>query len=298
MLSYQHEYHCGNHGDVLKHAVLALVLEALKRKEAPFRVLDANAGSGLYDLTGPAARRTGEFRGGIGRVLERVRAEPPPPAVAAALAPYLAAIRAVNATRGEADALVLYPGSPAIARHGLRSGDHLELLELHPGALDALRANLGRNPFGGGGRDRQVHIHGRDAREGLPALLPPPERRGLVLLDPSYEVKDEFRKTRQLLAACHARFPTGIYLVWYPLLAHAEARRFVPSVAGSGLRKIWQAELQVEGNDHDGLRGSGMLVVNPPWGMEESLGALMPWLWETLSVEGRGHWTSAWLVPE
>ncbi len=279
MLSYQHDYHAGNHADVLKHAVLALALRALQRKDTPLRVFDAHAGSGRYDLAAREAARHAEHEGGIARVL----AAPAPPAV---LDPYLQAVHACNPGGG----LRHYPGSPAIARHALRADDHLVLMELHPRALAALRRT-----FRG---DRQVHVHGRDCAEGLPALVPPPERRGLVLVDPAYEVKADFAGVAGLLAACHRRWPGGVYLAWYPLIRDRESERFPGRVAGLGIRRIYHAVLEVAARGAMGLRGSGLCIVNPPFGLDSELGALLPWLWETLSVDGAGGWHAGWLVPE
>ena len=279
MLSYQHEYHAGNHADVLKHAALTLVIRALQRKPTPIRVLDAYAGSGLYDLGSREARRNAEHEGGIARVLA---APAPPPE----LADYLDVVRACN----PGPALRRYPGSPWIARQLLRPADQLELLELHPRALSALRRTLGGHA--------EVHVHGRDCHEGLPALVPPPERRGVALIDPSYEVKDEFARVAELLAACHRRWPTGVYLLWYPLLRDRAAERFVPKVAALGIRRIYRAELSIEGTGYDGMRGSGVLVVNLPYGLEAGFGSLLAWLWDVLSTQQRGDWLAGWLVPE
>lgn len=280
MLSYQHEYHCGNHADVLKHAVLALAIRALQRKDTPLRIIDSHAGSGIYSLTSGEARKTGDFHTGIVRVL--AAASPP-----AALEPYLAAIHALN---GEGAAVSRYPGSPWLARYLLRPRDHLALMELHPRALGKLRELFGRNP--------QVHIHKRDSFEGLPALVPPPERRGLVLIDPSYEVKADFNGVVELLRTCHGRWPGGTYLIWHPQIRHDAAEHFAGQVAASGIRRIYRASLQVEADDYPGLRGSGLLIVNLPFGVEAQLAALLPWLWQTLAVHGRGSWHTGWLVPE
>ena len=279
MLSYQHEYHAGNHADVLKHAVLALVIRALQRKPAPIRVLDAHAGSGIYDLTSREARKNAEHEAGVVRVLA---AGAPP----AELDPYFDAVRACN----KGAALRRYPGSASIARHLLRPIDHLELMELHPRAVSALRRRLGG--------DRRVHIHQRDCFEGLPALVPPPERRGLALIDPAYEVKDEFGRVVALLESCHLRWPGGTYMIWYPLIRDRAGERFPNKIAASGIRRIFRLALQVEAQDFTGLRGSGLLIVNMPFGLEERLEALMPWLWKTLSVDSRGEWQAEWLVPE
>jgi 23S rRNA (adenine2030-N6)-methyltransferase len=279
MLSYQHEYHFGNHADVLKHAVLALAIRALQRKDTPLRVLDAFAGSAIYELRSPEARRRPEFRTGISRIV--AAADPP-----GELDPYLETVWACNA----GSRLSRYPGSPRIARRLLRRQDQLTLIELHPRALTALR-----QAFAG---DRQVHIHDRDAFEGLPALLPPPERRGLVLVDPSYEVKEDFRRVVALVQTCHRRWPGGTFLIWYPLIRDRAAARFPGAVAGAGIRKIFHAELQVQAEDFDGLRGSGLLIVNLPFGLERKLKALLPWLRDTLASPEHGRWRAEWLVPE
>jgi 23S rRNA (adenine2030-N6)-methyltransferase len=279
MLSYQHEYHFGNHADVLKHATLALCIRALQRKEAPLRVIDAHAGAGRYDTDTKEARRRPEFRAGIGRLWNL--AEPP-----AELAAYLGIVRALNA----GPQLRRYPGSPLIARRLLRPQDQLALLELHPQAANALARLFAHDP--------QTHVHFRDSYEGLPALLPPPERRGLVLIDPSYEVKEEFNRVRDLLVACHGRWPGGTYLVWYPLIRHPASGRFPGKIAAAGIRDVYQVEVRVEDDGFQGLRGSGVLIVNLPFGLDRSLAKLAPWLWKALSMEGRGGFKSEWLVPE
>ncbi len=279
MLSYQHDYHAGNHADVLKHSVLALVIRALQRKDKPLRVLDVHAGSGIYDLRSGEARKNEEFTGGIARVL----AAPGPPAETA---DYLDAVRALN---GKSGGLHLYPGSPQVARHLLRPGDHLELLELHPAALARLHRNFGR--------DARVHIHDRNAFEGLPALVPPKEKRGVVLVDPAYEVKEEFTAVVELLKTCHRRWTSGVYLLWYPLIRHPLAERFTAKVRATAIPGIAHAELRVEAEGFHGMRGSGVCIVNAPFGLEQKLNALLPWLWATLRNDDRSGWKVEWLTP-
>jgi 23S rRNA (adenine2030-N6)-methyltransferase len=279
MLSYQHEYHAGNHADVLKHIVWTLVIQALQRKPGALRLYDSHAGSGDYDLGSREARRNAEHEAGVARVLAAT--QPP-----ADLEPWLAIVRAANLARG----LRRYPGSPAIARALLRPADHLVLMELHPQALSRLRRKYGR--------DRQVHIHARDSFEGLPALVPPPERRGAALIDPSYEVKDDFRRVSAMLATCHQRWAGGTYVVWYPLLSERAAERFPGLVADSGIARIYRLVLQVTPDAAPGMRGSSLLIVNPPFGLPERFQALLPWLWRALSPDGSGHAHAGWLVPE
>ncbi|MEZ5566579.1 MAG: 23S rRNA (adenine(2030)-N(6))-methyltransferase RlmJ [Gammaproteobacteria bacterium] len=275
MLSYQHEYHVGNHADVLKHSVLALVVRALQKKDTPIRILDAHAGSGIYDLRSREARKHGEYEHGIGRVL----GQPLPPVE---IHDYLGIVRALNSHADPGGELRLCPGSPEVARQLLRPTDHLELIELHPAALAQLHRYFGRNAH--------IHIHNRNTFEGLPALLPPTERRGVVLMDPSYEVKEEFVGVVDLLKSCHRRWANGVFLIWYPLLRHPLAERFPAKVRAAGLPKVLQVELQVEIDAYQGMRGSGLCIVNPPFGLEGKLNVLLPWLWDALKNDERTGW--------
>jgi 23S rRNA (adenine2030-N6)-methyltransferase len=281
MLSYQHEYHAGNHADALKHAVLAAILGALGRKPAPFRVIDGFAGSGRYDLFGPEASRHAEYKSGISRLLAM-----PPAGVPAVVALYLDAVRALNPD----GRLRQYPGSPALALALTRPEDAVDLLEQHPRSQRVLRAAVRG--------ERRAHFHDRDAYEGLPALLPPKERRGLVLIDPAYEVKDEFKRIPELLATCYRRWPQGVYAIWYPLIRDPLAEKFVSRVINTGIRRIWQAELAVGPKRPLGLWGSGMLVVNLPFGLDAELRAAVGWLHGALAEEGAGPAVARWLTPE
>jgi len=279
MLSYQHDYHAGNHADVLKHCVLALIIRALQRKDTPLRVLDVHAGSGIYDLRSGEARKNAEFAGGI----ERVLAASMPPAE---VRDYVDAVRTLN---GPGKDPHLYPGSPQVARHLLRPQDHLELLELHPAALARLHRHFGRDP--------RVHIHDRNAFEGLPALVPPKEKRGAVLVDSAYEVKEDFTAIVELLKNCHHRWTGGVFMVWYPLIRHPLAERFVAKVRATGIPGILHAELRVEAEGFNGMRGSGLCIVNAPFGLDQKLNVLLPWLWATLKNDDRSGWKVEWLTP-
>jgi 23S rRNA (adenine2030-N6)-methyltransferase len=277
MLSYRHSYHAGNHADVLKHATVALLVEALKKKEGPFAYVETHAGAGRYDLRSEQAQKTGEYLEGIARLWQE-------PAAPAALGSYLEAVRALN-SGGE---LVFYPGSPRVVRHSLRPQDRMSLMELHNNEYPVLKQE-----FAG---DRQVAVHHRDGYEGLNALLPPKEKRGLVLIDPSYEVKSEYGQVVTSLATAVKRWSNGIYAVWYPLLASAQTEAFMAQFRATGLRKLLRAEITVRG-EGIGMYGSGMLVLNPPWHLDSQLQELLPWVVERLAP-GVGQARVDWLVPE
>jgi 23S rRNA (adenine2030-N6)-methyltransferase len=275
VLSYQHDYHAGNHADVLKHSVLAILIRALQRKPAPIRIIDSHAGSGLYDLEGALAQHGREFEHGAARALAAPR---PPPS----LAPYLEVLRALNPD----GALRSYPGSPQLSLSLLREHDQLELFELHPQAAAALHTRFRRH--------RQVHIHRRDGFEGLVAVLPPKERRGIALIDPSYEHKHEFTRAADVLARAYARWAGGVFAVWYPLIRHAGSTRLIANLGNLELPRVFLVELEVT-PDAAGLRGSGLVIVNLPYQTDRELGELLPWLRESLGREGGGAWRAEWL---
>lgn len=277
MLSYRHAFHAGNFADVHKHAAFVLGIEALRRKPAPFCVLDAYAGAGAYSLEDQPAALTGEWRDGIGKVL--AAADSPE-----ALSPYLQCVRAANPP----GTLANYPGSPALAAALLREHDRLVCLELHPDDHRLLKACFSA--------ERRVHVHRRDAHEGLPALLPPAEKRGLVLLDPPYERRQEYAEVPARLRRAHSRWPEGSYLLWYPLLAGNPHERLVAELAAGDIRRILAQELRLSPHA-PGLRGSGLLWLNPPWQAETELQQTGAWLVEHLGAPGAGA-RLQWLVPE
>lgn len=276
MLSYRHAFHAGNFADVHKHAALVLGIEALRRKPAAFCVLDAYAGAGAYSLSGPA-ELTGEWRDGIGKAL--AAADPPD-----ALVPYLQCVRAANPPAVLKD----YPGSPALAAALLRERDRLVCLELHPTDHRLLKAYFAA--------DRRVQVHRRDAHEGLPALLPPAEKRGLVLLDPPYERSEEYAEVPATLRRAYRRWPGGSYLLWYPLLAGNPHERLVADLAAGDIRRILVQELCLF-PDAPGLRGSGLLWINPPWQADARLQQTGAWLVEHLGAPGAAA-RLEWRVPE
>jgi 23S rRNA (adenine2030-N6)-methyltransferase len=284
VLSYRHAFHAGNFADVFKHAVLALLVEALGQKPKPFFFLDTHAGAGRYDLASPRARSHPEFQDGIGRVWGRAAGAPPE------LAPYLEAVRALNpACSGGRAPLRFYPGSPRIARHLLRPGDRMALCELHPTDHGHLAAELAGDP--------QVGVHHRDGYEALKALLPPPERRGLVLIDPAFERRDEWARLADGLAIAGRRWPTGVLAAWYPRYAGAPVANLQRRVAASGAGKVLVAELDVLPEDSPGgLNGAGMLIVNPPWQVDTRIVTALAWLHPRLAREGEGRYRVEWLA--
>lgn len=280
MLSYRHDYHAGNHADVLKHAVLSLLLVALRRKDTAFFYLETHAGPGRYDLFSAAAQKTAEWQNGIGRLFSTAACPP-------GLSAYLEIVRACNPQFS----LREYPGSPRLARYLLRAQDRMLLCELHGSDYPRLREE-----FRG---DRQVGVHHRDGYEALQAFLPPREKRGLVLIDPAYEVKDEYRQVVAALIQAHARWPGGLYALWYPLLGSGYHKPMLDELKNSGIRRQLCVELGIEAEDGPiGMHGSGLLIINPPWKLDEQLQNLLPWLQQMLAKEGTGRWSVEWLAGE
>jgi 23S rRNA (adenine2030-N6)-methyltransferase len=282
-VNYRHAFHAGSFADVVKHAVLCRILNYLRTKEAPFRVIDTHAGAGLYDLTGEEASRGGEWYDGIARLM----AAQLPEKAAALLAPYLDVIGALN----ERDRLKIYPGSPAIVRAWLRPQDRLIACELEPKAAVALSHNLR-----GDTRIKTLEIDGWTA---LAAYVPPPERRGLVLIDPPFEQDDDFAKLASGLSVAHRKWATGIYALWYPIKGRDEPDALAKSLSRLGIPKILRAELTVAApGDVPGLNGSGLIVVNPPWTLEAELSTLLPVLAGALGRDGKGAYRLDWLAGE
>ena len=278
MLSYRHAFHAGNFADLIKHVVLVEILEHLVRKATPFEYIDTHAGAGLYDLHSAAALKLREYAGGIGRLQPQDYPE---------MARYFEVIQAFNA----ADELAFYPGSPAIAGYFLRPQDRAWLFELHPRDYELLRANLAGN--------RRMKVQCQDGFEGLQALLPPTSRRGLVLIDPSYEVKSDYDLVvDRLLAACR-KFSHGIYALWYPVVERRRIDELETRIAGSGIRNVQRFELGVAPDSAArGMTAAGMLVVNPPWKLLEKMAGLLPRLAPALAEEGGGSYKCEVLAGE
>jgi len=280
MLAYRHLFHAGNFADVFKHALLSRLLIALGEKEKPYCYLDTHAGIGLYDLAHKWAQKAREYENGIGRLWKR-RDIPP------ALVPYMEAVKAQNTGR----ALRFYPGSPLMAKRLVRPTDRIVLTELNKTDYAELKALFARDP--------QVGVHLLDGYQALKAFLPPKEKRGLVLIDSSFDRAREFERITEALGEAHARWPTGMYAIWYPLMAPGAMRNFELAVKKLGIRKILKLELTIAERDFDAtIPGCGMLIVNPPWRFEDEARPMLRWLWEALSTRRGGGATVTWLVPE
>ncbi|MDC9590337.1 23S rRNA (adenine(2030)-N(6))-methyltransferase RlmJ [Xenorhabdus sp. XENO-10] len=280
MLSYRHSFHAGNHADVLKHTVQSLIIESMKEKEKPFLYLDTHSGAGRFQLSGEHAERTGEYLEGIARIWQRDD-------IPEELAAYINAVKALNPS----GSLRYYPGSPLIARHLLREYDELNLSELHPSDFPLLRTEFSR--------DRRTRALREDGFQQLKSKLPPRSRRGFVLIDPSYELKSDYQNVVLGIQEGHKRFATGTYALWYPVVLRQQIKRLVKKLEATGIRKILQIELGVRpDSDQRGMTASGMIVINPPWKLEQQMKAILPWLHQVLVPEGIGHTSVEWIVPE
>lgn len=275
MLSYRHVHHAGNHADVLKHTVLLAVLDHFNRKDKPYWVIDTHAGAGGYRFDTGRAKAHAEHEDGIGRLWERNDLPPP-------VAAYVAAIRADNPDGH----LRRYPGSPLLALRTMRASDRLRLFELHPADVKLLGQNIaGAAPDA----QKRVAIRQEDGFAGMKALLPPPPRRGLVLIDPSYEDKRDYLQVVSALKEGLQRFATGTFMLWYPLLQRNESI----TLAGK-LKKLapdWlNLTLTVQPPSPDGLgmHGSGVFLINPPWTLAQEMRAALPWLADALAIDKLG----------
>ncbi len=268
-MNYRHAFHAGNFADVLKHAVLARILLYLRRKDTAVRFIDTHSGAGIYDLDGPEAERSGEARDGV----DRLRAAELPAPAAELLAPYLEAVRATGAEN-------LYPGSPKIALHLLRPQDRALFCELLPQALTDLRRVSSS--------DRRAKAIGIDGYQGLNAFVPPPEKRGLVLIDPPFERRDEYERCYEALAKALAKWPGGIFMVWQPVKEPEIADSFCQAVGSLG--EALRIDLQVA-TPGKGMTRTGLVVVNPPYVLEQEMRVLLPVLTQILARDdGAKFW--------
>jgi 23S rRNA (adenine2030-N6)-methyltransferase len=262
MLSYQHAYHAGNLADVHKHLALVMLLRRLKQKGKPFSFIDTHAGRGLYDLESAQARKTREAETGVLRLALTDGAPDP-------VRDYLSLLFA----RNRQGPIRFYPGSAAIAHAMLRDVDRAILLELHPQEAAALRQFIAS--------DSRFSLHVRDCYEALPALLPPPIRRGLVFIDPSYEMKGEYEDIVRLLGRALRRWANGIYLLWYALLPEARDRLLLRQIERLAAPKTLISNYSFS-TSADGLQGSGLVIVNSPWQFNKELAAAMQYIIDVL----------------
>jgi 23S rRNA (adenine2030-N6)-methyltransferase len=282
-MNYRHAFHAGNFADVVKHAVIARVIVHLKEKSTPFRVIDTHAGAGIYDLLGAEASRTHEWRDGVARLMSARFSEP----VGKLLSPYLDAIAAVNTPAQ----LRRYPGSPALVLQLLRPQDRLLACELEPSAAAVLAREMRA--------DERVKVITIDGWTALKAYIPPKERRGLVIVDPPYESRNEFRHAVEGLAVAHRKWATGTYLLWYPITTRGEPDALARHLRNSGIAKILRTELLVDApHDATRLTGTGLMVVNPPWRLEDELKTLLPTLSAVLAQGAGAGFTLDWLARE
>jgi len=282
-VNYRHIYHAGNFADVVKHIVLARTIDYLKRKPGAFRVIDTHAGIGVYDLSSEEAQKTGEWKDGIGRLLD---ADLPDDA-AALIAPYLDAVRAANTAGG----ITAYPGSPAITHHLLRNQDRLTAIELHPADAETLKKR-----FAGDFQTRVIELDGWLA---LGAHLPPKEKRGLVIVDPPFEREGEFDRLIDGLVKAYKRWPGGTNLMWYPVKNRKAVAAFRDTLREAGIAKIFDLSLDIRAPSvPERLDGTGLVVVNPPYPLEAEMKIVLPVLARLLGDGKDATWRAEWLAGE
>jgi len=278
MLSYRHSFHAGNFADVIKHIVLVEILQHLCRKDSPFDYIDTHAGAGLFDLGSENAVKLQEFRDGIAKLTQPEWPE---------LAAYFAVLSEYNSP----GKLQHYPGSPLIARHFLRTRDREWLFELHPADFATLQDNVAG--------DRRIKVAREDGFQGLLRVLPPLSRRALVLIDPAYEVKDDFLQVVDTCTRAWKKFATGIYLVWYPVVERERINELESRFVSSGMRNIQRFELGLTADTAArGLTAAGLIVINPPWPLMEKMQALLPRLIAALRKDEGGFFKADTLVDE
>jgi 23S rRNA (adenine2030-N6)-methyltransferase len=283
MLSYRHAFHAGNHADVLKHSVTIQLLRYLGQKETAYMVIDTHAGAGVYALDSNFASKNAEYETGIARLWDRDD-------LPEALAEYVQLIKEMNPS----GKMRYYPGSPYCAEKKMREQDRLRLFELHPAEGKILEENFrkleahalaqGQRPSA---RGKRVMVQRADGFASLKAMLPPPSRRGLVLIDPPYEDKRDYSRVRDVLEEALLRFPTGTYAVWYPVLQRNESKQLPERLKRLGAKSWLNVTLSIHGPAPDGfgLHASGMFILNPPWTLEPMLREMMPYLVDVLGVD-------------
>ena len=261
MLSYRHAFHAGNFADVLKHSVLTLVLEYMTRKEKGFYYIDSHSGAGMYQLADEYAQKTGEYKDGIAKLIEQQD-------LPEALELYIDLVKDLNR---EEDELSLYPGSPGIARQFTRRQDSAHLFELHPTDIEHLKEYSQRW--------NKSHVKKSDGYQGVLGLVPPPNRRGVVLIDPPYELKEDYLKAVRTIVNAYKKFATGTYILWYPVVKRELVEQMQNAFTKSDVRNVVQVEYcQKADTTEYGMTGTGLFIVNPPWQLTQQLEEILPYL--------------------
>lgn len=281
MLSYRHGYHAGNFADVLKHVVISLILKHLQKKEKPFCYLDTHAAAGMYDLQSEFAQKNREYINGITAVISLSD-------IPEILESYTSVIKELNHNE---KSLRYYPGSPTIAKSFMRPQDRMILCELHNTEIKNLKAEFRGN--------KQVAVHHIDAYQSLKAFLPPKENRGMVLIDPAFDHKDELTNFIQGIQFAARRWPNGIISAWFPMQTKHFEQKIYRVLKNADIRNILTVELSVLSDSGPRtLFGCGMVIINPPWKLDEELNTVIPWLWNTMSIDSQGSYKVDYLVPE
>ncbi|MBA6222662.1 23S rRNA (adenine(2030)-N(6))-methyltransferase RlmJ [Colwellia sp. MB02u-18] len=276
MLSYRHAFHAGNFADVLKHSVLTLVLEYMTRKDKGFYYIDSHSGAGMYQLSDDYAQKTGEYKNGIAKLIENDD-------LPEALQPYIDLVKNLNQETGE---LTLYPGSPGIARQFTRRQDSAHLFELHPTDIEHLKAYSQRW--------NKSHVKQSDGYQGVLGLVPPPNRRGVVLIDPPYELKEDYLKAVRTVVNAYKKFATGTYILWYPVVKRELVEQMQSAFTKSDVRNLIQIEYCQDADTEEyGMTGTGLFIVNPPWQLTSQLDEILPYLKTKL-----GHTESQYSVKQ
>ncbi|AOW75857.1 rRNA methyltransferase [Colwellia sp. PAMC 20917] len=283
MLSYRHAFHAGNFADVLKHSVLTLVLEYMVRKEKGFTYIDSHSGAGMYSLKDEYAQKTAEYKGGIAKIIAALTDENFPEA----LTPYVELIQRLNTENSE---LEIYPGSPGVAKQLMRRQDSTHLFELHPTDIQHLTEFCTRW--------KKSHVKQSDGYQGVLGLVPPPSRRGVVLIDPPYELKEDYAKAVKTIVKAYKKFNSGTYILWYPVVTRERIHAMEKDFTRSEVKNLLQVEFCLQADsDEYGMTGTGLFIVNPPWQLKKQLEEILPFMKATLG-QAETSFTLAQLIAE
>jgi|TARA_R110001592_G_scaffold350716_3_gene647093 23S rRNA (adenine2030-N6)-methyltransferase len=283
LLSYRHAFHAGNFADVLKHSVLTLVLEYMVRKDKGFTYIDSHSGAGMYSLKDEYAQKTAEYKGGIAKIIAALTDENFPEA----LTPYVELIQRLNTENSE---LEIYPGSPGVAKQLMRRQDSTHLFELHPTDIQHLTEFCTRW--------KKSHVKQSDGYQGVLGLVPPPSRRGVVLIDPPYELKEDYAKAVKTIVKAYKKFNSGTYILWYPVVTRERIHAMEKDFTRSEVKNLLQVEFCLQADsDEYGMTGTGLFIVNPPWQLKKQLEEILPFMKATLG-QAETSFTLAQLIAE